>query len=424
MNQVRHPNLKTSRQSLTQLLACGLILSALLSSQTVAAQGAVAPKPSQSVSSSKSSSMSSYLYRAQVGDTAETIAFEYLDGARDKANRERFYALNKIAAKSLQMPLREGQPLNIPVAWMYLKPVLASVLSATGSIQMSHSNTSGKFIQIDAKVTAIEEGTSIKTADNSFVKIKFPDHSVLTVAPNSEALIESLKRYANSDIFKIQVLLNKGRVESEVKPFTHSASDYTVRSKRLTTGVRGTVFNVGDNPNGNAIAEVLEGGVLLTDGSARAFTVPIGFGSVVKQTQASGLIALLPAPVWQCDTTRSTELGKRLPLQASPLAKHIRFDIHLGKQASLQGLNPAFQRLSSDASLPLDLPAGDYTVEAKGEDSEGLQGYGSTQQLQIKQVNTPITQEWVLDTATQSWTLETNAATSSTQVFCVSNSAR
>jgi FecR protein len=361
----------------------------------------------------------SYVYRAQAGDTAESVAFEFLDDARNKANLARFYLHNKIAPNAVHSALAEGVPLNIPVAWMFLKPVRAAVLSSTGNIQMSHTNTQGKPIQISSIDKAIEEGTTIKTAANSFVKIKFPDHSVLSVGPNSELQIETLKRYASSDIFKIQVHLSQGRVESTVKPLTSAASDYTVKSKRLTTGVRGTIFSVGDDPKGNAVAEVLEGGVQLTDATLRQLAIPVGFGSVVQQTEASGLVALLPAPNWLCDVAVGTPLVQPLPVLA-PLKTHrMRLDVYAGQITDVQGRNPVAQYVQPTASLPADLALGAYTVEVKAIDTNGLQGYASLKALQVKAVVVPASDGWVYNPTSHTWvqTLSTPAS-SSKQVFC------
>ncbi len=388
---------------------CSLLLMSLMlllaAVQPVSAQPAAQSKPSQG--------NPSYIHRAQAGETAESIAFEFLAQAADKQARETFYAHNQIALKDVRKPLRLNQPLNLPVAWMYLKPAVAAVVRATGQAQMSHANTQHQWVAVGAADKLIEEGTLIKTAVNSFVSLRFPDNSVLSLAPQSEARIETLRRYAGSDIYKIKVLLNQGRVESEVKPLNHQAADYSVRSRRLTTGVRGTQFNVNEDQAGNASAEVLEGGVALADASNKSQLVPGGFGSFVAHTRASELIALLGAPRWQCDA-QGLPVSEPLPLVFSQAPAAVRLDIFISPDNKQQ-------LLQASPVLPQTLPLGDYRISARGVDVNGLQGYGASSTVSVRQITIPSAVRWVNQDDNQSWVLEETPALTSTRFFCESN---
>jgi ferric-dicitrate binding protein FerR (iron transport regulator) len=374
-------------------------------SDTVGAQPTAPPKPSQG--------NVSYIHRASAGDTAESIAFELLAKAADKSAREQFYAHNQVQTKNARKPVAANQPFNLPVAWMYQKPVLATVLRASGQAQMSHANTQNVFVNLGAADKAIGEGTTIKTGDHSFVSLRFPDNSVLAVAPNSEVLLESLRQYAGSDIFKIKVMLNQGRVESEVKPLAHQASDYSVRSRRLTTGVRGTQFSVSDDPNSNALAEVLQGSVALSDKTDKSLLVPRGFGSFVEQERASPLIPLIHAPTWHCDS-EGASVNKALPVTFSQKPALYRLDI-VSNTADQQ------QRLQDSTRLPDNLPEGDYQINVRGVDTNGLQGYGASSAVRVRAVTTPSFLQWVSRDNNQVWVLQETAASTSTRYFCESS---
>jgi hypothetical protein len=278
---------------------------------------------------------------------------------------------------------------------------------------MSHANTKNIMVNVGINDKIIEEGTTIKTATGGFVNLRFPDNSVLSVTPNSEVLIESLKRYAGSDIFKIQVLLVKGRVESDVKPFTSQASDYSVRSRRLTTAVRGTFFNVNDDPDGNASLEVFDGAVSLKDRTDKTLTVPVAFGSYVKTQSASDLIPLIPAPKWQCDP-EGTLLTKKLPLVFSKTPSTYRLDLFSAPSANLQ--------ISTDNPvLPSDLPVGDYRVSVRGIDEHGLQGFGGGTTVSVRERVSPSFIRWVVNESTRHWIQQETPDTVNKVFFCESS---
>jgi FecR protein len=355
---------------------------------------------SQAVAASRPSlGNPSFIHRALAGETPEAIAFAYLADAAKKNIREKFYEHNQIALKDANKPVAPQKPFSIPVEWMFLRPVVATILNATGSSQFSHANTKNTYINLGSNAKWIEEGTSIKTGENSFVNIRFPDNSVLMVKPNSEVVLETLKRYAGSDVFKIKLFVNKGRAESEVKPLSSQASDYSVRSRRLTTGVRGTQFSVTDDPDGNASTEVLEGGVQLTDQSDRAMIVPTGFGSFVAQTRASDLIPLIPAPAWKCDPSGLT-MSQSLPLAFSQAPASYRMDIVALESGNQQ------QLLVKTTQLPATIALGKYRINVRGIDANGLQGYGSDGIVKVIETTTPGTMRWTRENESTDWILQ------------------
>lgn len=360
--------------------------------------------------SKPSEGSASYVYRAKTGDTPESIAFEFLTQASQKSMREKFYLHNHVASNAVSKPTVINQPFNLPVAWMYLKPVLATVVSTTGHAQMSRANSELEVIRLNGKEQVLDEGSTIHTGDNSFVVVRLPDNSVLSIAPRSEVMLEVLRRYASSDIFKIKILLNKGRVESDVKPLTNVASDYTVRSRRLTTGVRGTQFNVSDNLGSNATAEVLEGAVKLTDQSKSSQSVPKGFGSFVAQEKAADVVALLPAPIWQCKV-KEIITSSTLPLVFNQKPNSYRVDIFSTKTG---------QQLMALTSLamPEDLPDGEYRFGVRGGDINGIQGYSSEQLISVREVAQPSTKQWVFNDTTKTWAIKESVAKIVKQYTC------
>jgi hypothetical protein len=386
----------------------------------------------------------SYLYRAQAGDSAESIAFEFLQNSAKKSVRERFYAHNNINPKTAAKPVSLYKPFHIPMDWMYLKPMNTSVVKVSGSTTFSQNTDAWQAL--NTSVPSLKEGSRIKTDSDGFALLEFPDHSLLSISPNSIVRLETVRRYATSDVFNIQVHVESGRIESQVKPLHHPASDYSVKSKRLSTAVRGTRFSVSDSdPATNAITEVLEGGVQLaanidtnTNQKNSASLIPKGFAAYVKDTQVSELVALLPAPQWVCSAMQGVQSHLPLVLLADKNTQRFKLNIYRGETASLNAANssrttqaysnpthslsPDIQVIQTIPTLPADLPEGRYTLQVSAIDSNGIHGVPSVQTIRLSKANESAEDlfRWQQNVATRSWVLLKLAAPiHNTQLTCL-----
>ena len=322
-----------------------------------------------------SSGANRFIYRAKAGDTAEKIAFDFLADAATKSVRDGFYALNRINSRDALKELPLNQPVSIPVAAMFTKPVAAMLVNASGDSQMRHTNTQQRFQDVSS-FRAVEEGATLRTGDKSFITVRFPDNSVMMMSPNSEVLIESLRQYASTDVFKIKLLLNKGRAESSVKPLSSEGSEYSIRSRRLTTGVRGTHFSVSDEEGSNATAQVYEGGVSLADASGATSLLSQGYGSFAARNTASAPVSLIHSPAWACDLkANSFEQALALAFIKQPVLYRVDiFSAQLGQQ----------QLIMKTPRLPADLPYGSYHVSVRGIDENGLHGFATERVVTVK----------------------------------------
>lgn len=379
--------------------------------------------PNDNVSKLDNKYRNHYLYRAQLGETPESIAFDFLKEAADKTKRQQFYTYNHIAANDTAKTVKPNQIFRLPVDWMYLKPVNAIMLSTKGNVQVIHQNT-------QLPLSIIPEGSTIKTGKNSFALIEFPDRSLLTVSPDSDVLLATVRRYAKSDIFNIHIHIEQGRAESQVKPLHHPSSDYTVKSKRLSTAVRGTRFSVSDMITGYATTEVLEGGVQLNaiTNQDNLILVSKGLGVYTKDSKLPTLTTLLPAPQWDCTKIEGITIDQPLPIiinQATHLFKlNIYSESSLITPLSIDQLNttvPDIQTLTTQPILPAELKEGTYTVQVSAVDQYGLQGFNSVQRLSIKNKppTTPNWLYWIKNNKTQSWVLLPLPNTHFKQVFCL-----
>ncbi len=379
-----------------------------------------------------------YIYRAKKTDTPRAIAFEFLEHAQSATVRKQFFALNRIAAHQGQKSVAEGQAFTIPVAWMYAKPVTATLLSAVGQVQVSHEQGALQSVNSDTML-GLGEGGVLVTGAQSFAKLALPDGSVVSVEPHSRVVLETLRQYASSDIFNIQIYLNKGRVDSQVKPLTSSASTYFIRSKRLSTGVRGTRFAVSDGDSSQTEAasshrlgliEVLEGAVAVASPSKGALPTAQGFGRTIERAEPSEAIALLAQPQWQCaaaeQASSPANTQTTVALLAPELARSMIVDVYQGSLRSIKTALPMERRVlqlppqatGKAQTVSLDLPEGNYTLAASALDSSGLQGYQSIQTIGVKQYNSNLPAQWVHHAATVSWVWQEDLTLVNKRTLC------
>lgn len=372
-----------------------------------------------------------YIYHAKMGETPESIAFNFLKDAAIKDKRYQFYRYNRILLNKTNQPTAFNQVFYIPFKWMYITPVNATIANVKGSVEVQYQ---GKTLPL----THVYEGAFLKTDSNSFASIALPDQSILTVSPNSHIQFTQLRRYAKSDVFNIQIYVDQGRVESQVNPFKYSASDYTVQSKRISTAVRGTRFSVSDTIETTANIEVLEGGVQLSTVNMNAnqgkgsqidsVLIPKGFGACVNDSKISNLITLLPAPQLHCAAINGLTLDQTLPVITDKPPHLFKLNLYMhsiNNTVNIQQLHtipPDNQIIASNIKLPKDLAEGIYTVQLNSIDPYGLEGFSSIYRLKI--INKPPFLSnglhWVRNNQTYSWVLQPVSDTDLKQVFCLS----
>jgi FecR protein len=398
----------TASQVLNYRLCYGALAALLLGSVATAPVQAQTKPP---LLKEKNAETAVYIHRTTERDTPNSIAEDFLAKARWESIRAQFFKDNKLSGLNANAPLPANLPISIPVASMFVKRAQAKLIGFSGLVTAGYANENtlsvAKALNAKERGKLLEEGAVIKTADNSFAKLLLPDNSVMAIQPNSEVRLETMRQYANSDIFNIQTVLSSGRVNSKVAPIKHPAGDYVVHTKRLTTGVRGTDFSVADNTNQNAVTEVGEGAVLMLDADKEGKKIPGGYGRFVDKTQASDLIPLLPAPLWFCDgTARLTNVVLPVVMAAKP--KHYRLDIY----DQTHGLNddsvPYQQVILDRPLLPNDLPLGVYRVNIRGIDKHGLQGYSKDNLLTVSEPREEEVLRWVRNSEHAKWTLNSS----------------
>ncbi len=138
---------------------------------------------------------------------------------------------------------------------------VAKVIILKGLVKAKFPNGSVVDVKVDQD---IPEGTTIQTAEKSFVKLTFIDKSQMNLGPNSQMVITAFPKKEAGII-----TLVKGQIRSKVtKDYMEmddkSKSKLYIKTKTAAMGIRGTDFQVNYNPeNQNTSLITFEGKVAM-----------------------------------------------------------------------------------------------------------------------------------------------------------------
>lgn len=277
-----------------------------------------------------------------------------------------------------------GQAITIPARLLPDKDALATVVALRGTVSLL--DKSGEVV--DGRIGAqVGEGTVVVTGEDGFITFQLQDGTAFALPPASNLQLTQLRIQDYTSRPRTSLTLNRGRITSEVTPFSIPASQYQVQTPLAIAGVRGTRFRI--NYDGDkSYSEVLHGAVAVNAPTAVARagnTLKADFGSVVGRDGRQGApVPLLPAPA--LDGTPA--LQERLPLRVA-LASADAIAWRVTITTDVQGM-----RRVADTTLKAngtqgqarfeDLPDGDYQVWAAAIDQLGLEGREARLSLRVK----------------------------------------
>ena len=209
---------------------------------------------------------------------------------------------------------------------------------------------------------------------------------MLGAQEDTQFKLQTMKHWRGTDIFQINISELKGRLETKVSPIKSAAGGFNIQTKRTVTGVRGTQFNVADTEIGNAVVEVQEGSVALTD--ERPVTVILygGSGAFVAANAASSPIPLLAKP--QASQAVIDDL-KQISFPSG--TDSIRVDVYSPKNDTLL-LSSTVSKLLQWPKVIVDNAA--YPVNLQAIDKNGLQGFVGQYTLVNNQILMPPSVAW------------------------------
>ena len=301
------------------------------------------------------------IYRVEAGDTLMALGEALLAKPQDWTELQR---INQVA-DPLRLPV--GQELRIPRALLRAFPRSGEVLAVSGEARLD-----GREAAVGARVGA---GSQLDTGESGHLVIQLPDGSQLVLPARSSARIETLEGYAGTDEQSVDVYLHGGRVESRVAPQRGPSARYRVETPTAVIGVRGTEFRAAhDLALQRSRAEVVGGSVGLRPvaGRAREYRLGQGFGFAVDEEGGSGVVRLLPTPDVSGLPTLFERPVVRMPLPKLEAAQAWRVQVARAGNARSVLFD---QRVASGPVRIPDLPDGEYLMQVRGIDANGLEGF-------------------------------------------------
>lgn len=181
--------------------------------------------------------------------------------------------------------------LYIPETMLIKENVSGFVAAVSGDVYWSHNNQQTDKVK---KGDAISAGQSIKTTDNSFAQIIFPDHKFTRIAPNSKFTLNYLFKLADGAV-KLDATLTSGRLVHAIKKRLKHNETFQTRTPLSITGVRGTEFRVKMLDSNTNSIETLSGKVRLSSGN-QTVIIPKGKGAKVEKNKPISNPITLPEP--------------------------------------------------------------------------------------------------------------------------------
>lgn len=318
--------------------------------------------------SAKNRSVATVDYTTRSGDTLYDVSARYLQGTDD------WPLVAQLNDVPVPKHLQPGVVLKLPAARLRKERLSARVIAAHGTVE-SAGRGSAQFapVAVDATLT---EGDRLRTGSNAFVTLELSDGTHLSLPPDSQIDLATLRRTVLTGTLERVIDLRRGSVDSEVTHLKKKDDRFQIRSPSVVAGVRGTRFRVNYDKDGRAstTVEVLDGtvGVALSAKRSADTLVHANFGNV---TSASGVvgspIALLDAP--QLANPAKIQDDPQVAFDLVPLGGAQSYHVQIARDAGLYDLFKEVQVPAPRATFA-DVPDGTYFVRIAAIDSHGLEG--------------------------------------------------
>ncbi|WP_342335504.1 FecR domain-containing protein [Burkholderia pseudomallei] len=318
--------------------------------------------------SAKNRSVATVDYTTRSGDTLYDVSARYLQGTDD------WPLVAQLNDVPVPKHLQPGVVLKLPAARLRKERLSARVIAAHGTVE-SAGRGSAQFapVAVDATLT---EGDRLRTGSNAFVTLELSDGTHLSLPPDSQIDLATLRRTVLTGTLERVIDLRRGSVDSEVTHLKKKDDRFQIRSPSVVAGVRGTRFRVNYDKDGRAstTVEVLDGTVGAAPSAKRSADtlVHANFGNV---TSASGVvgspIALLDAP--QLANPAKIQDDPQVAFDLVPLGGAQSYHVQIARDAGLYDLFKEVQVPAPRATFA-DVPDGTYFVRIAAIDSHGLEG--------------------------------------------------
>ncbi|SIT39738.1 conserved exported hypothetical protein [Paraburkholderia ribeironis] len=315
-------------------------------------------------------------YTTREGDSLYDIAERYLSSPADWALLSR---LNHVPAPR-RMPA--GLALRLPADKLRQDHETARVIATSGTAE--HKFGRSPYVPLTTAMT-LAEGDHVRTGPNGFVTLELTDGSYVTVAPDGELDIGTLRHTRLTGAGDRVLELQHGEVESQVTHATKQDDRFQIRSPSVVAGVRGTRFKVAYDSDAQTTAvAVLDGAVGVDPAGQHAAPRPgvplqaseqlvkARFGNVTRAGAAVGEpVELLPAPTLA--QPAKVQDGETVAFDLVPAGHAVGYRVQIAHDADQLDLIRDLRVSEPHADFG-NLPDGTYFVRIAATAANGLDG--------------------------------------------------
>ncbi|RXJ66506.1 hypothetical protein CRV08_12880 [Halarcobacter ebronensis] len=275
----------------------------------------------------------------------------------------------------------------------YSKNTFAQIVSKVGTVNIVDKN--GKVLSEVEEGYKLETNEFLETKENSSATIRFVDNSIAIISEKSLVSMSKLKYDQSSKQSISNILLLKGKIESNVTNQETFGSEYKVTTPTLQLAVRGTIFNV--HLGGKETKAFVTEGKILVSNDKSSLLLKTGYGIVVDETNELGSpIALLSKPLIDINELNVEYYKKYLSWQKLENAEKYHVQIYsISKYDSL-----VYDKYINETELNIDsLKNGKYKINIIAVDKYGLEGFKLEEFFEVNSnpkppiINAPINNE-------------------------------
>ncbi|KWN16840.1 peptidase M23 [Burkholderia territorii] len=318
------------------------------------------------------------VYMTRAGDTLYDVAERYLQGADD------WRLLAQLNGVPVPKRLQRGFALKLPITRLREEQLSAHVLAMQGPAQRA---LGGAYVPLAVEAT-LTEGDCLRTGSTGFVSLEFSDGTHMSLPPDSELELATLRRRVLIGKSDRNFVLKRGSVDSEVTHLKKRDDGFQIRSPSVVAGVRGTHFRVSYDAIGTAATriEVLDGEVgVMGSNRHEATLVHAYYGSIATSDGRIGApVQLLPPPALV--KPERVQDDPEVAFELMPLANARAYHVQLAHDAGLLDL---FSETRTDTTRATfrGVPNGTFFVRIAAIDENGLEGMPRTYAFERRQID-------------------------------------
>lgn len=358
------------RKSTIRLLTIRCLMTAsLLVCASAQAELSITRGSESSASGFGVSNVPEWTYTMAANDTVQDIAKRFLASGIPSS---RILQHNDLVNSS---QLETGDTVSIPLSWLQQQPDPARASSVSGQVMVLSGRDSSK--------RPLTVGTLVRVGDelishSGSATIELADGSVVRLSPNSRLAFNRLTRYGKSGMVDTRLRLNKGELETQVRPFVEDGSRFEIETPSAVAAVRGTMFTLKTSPTGTDL-RVTDGRVAFGK-RGKTRVIPEGYSARIS-TASSGdmnIRRLPPAPELDPLPQQLTQLPQTLSWQPNGAE---RYQVNVFEVDSGRWLQSA---TLENTRYNLDLlDNGHYEVQLAALDSRGMAGMPDTLDFEV-----------------------------------------